>query len=72
MSEVVRLPAHERMTPEQCMAFCAAEAETYAHVLIVAEGHDGQRFLRSSFMRRETALWLAMFAADDARGLIND
>lgn len=71
MAEVMRLPPHSRMTAEECLAFCAAEAATYKDLLIVAELHDGTMVTRSSEMSRAVALWLAMFAADDARGLFD-
>lgn len=71
MDKVVRLPAHERMTPEECIAFCGAEAADNRHVLVVAEDKNGRMVVRSSAMSRSTALWLAMFAADDVRGLID-
>lgn len=67
-AELIELPAHERMTPEQCLAVCAREPWERVIVVGYQEGR-GDVVLRSSGMTREQALWIVEWARRHALGL---
>jgi cysteine synthase len=69
MSELTHLPAHERMTPKECLQMSARQAEEYADVIVIGYNTDGELTVQSSAMSRKDALWLLMAAIDHARGL---
>jgi hypothetical protein len=57
MADVIQLNAHDKMTPDQALAFCAREK--WKDVLIVGFQPDIDGVvIRSSNMSREFANWL--------------
>jgi hypothetical protein len=57
MAKVFQLAPHEKMTPEQTLAFCAREC--WKDILIIGFQNDADGVvIRSSDMSRELANWL--------------
>lgn len=67
MADIIQLDPHENMTPEECLAHCALDAESFRDVLIIGFDTDGELMVRSSHMSPRDAVWLLLAAVDYAR-----
>jgi hypothetical protein len=70
MAEIVQLPPHERMTPDECLAYCARELLGLSSVIILGiNGDDELVTVASADITNRDAVWLFMAGIDWARGL---
>jgi hypothetical protein len=66
-ADLFQLPPHERMTPGECLEYCARNAGDLKEVIVIAFDHDDELVIRSSGMTRRDALWLLMAGVDHAK-----
>jgi hypothetical protein len=70
---VFNLPPHDRMTPEECLSFCAREAKDWTDVIVLAVDQEGELvILASKDISRQHAVWLLLEALDHARGVVTN
>jgi hypothetical protein len=66
-ADLFQLPPHERMTPGECLEYCARNAADLKEVVVIAFDHDDELVIRSSGMTRRDALWLLTAGVDHAK-----
>ena len=70
--DLVALPPHDRMTPNECLSLCLRSANDYRDVIVLGHDENGDLVVRSSKMNLKDALWILMEAIDYTRGQNDD
>jgi len=68
MGVLIQLEPHDKMTPKECLTYCAMDSDNFRDVLVVGFDPEGVIIVRSSQMLPKDAVWLLMEAIDYARG----
>jgi len=67
-AEVYQLASHDKMTPEECLAFCNRNSSDFKSVIVIGVGSEDDLILHCSAMTREFGIMLLLDALDYARG----